>query len=122
MVPTIPNVGIFPKHICLVGWIGMWLSRLSLQYTNNALSIHHLAARTGILLLEANGRSEFGHNIVCMKPPKNDWLIRWNYRNLMAPDSFKNLGFGDNADKPAALKSTAVLPSQGKGEEKSPKT
>ena len=34
-------------------------------------------------------------------------------RNLMAPDSFKNLGFGDDADAAmAALNAATVTPSQ----------
>ncbi|KAH7414005.1 hypothetical protein DE146DRAFT_14515 [Phaeosphaeria sp. MPI-PUGE-AT-0046c] len=33
-------------------------------------------------------------------------------RNLMAPDSFKNLGFGDDSDAPAAANATSSPPSQ----------
>ncbi|KAF2833486.1 hypothetical protein CC86DRAFT_365375 [Ophiobolus disseminans] len=39
-------------------------------------------------------------------------------RNLMAPDSFKNLGFGDNSDDTAAATATSTQPSQPQGQDK----
>jgi hypothetical protein len=39
-------------------------------------------------------------------------------RNLMAPDSFKNLGFGDHSDGPDAAAATSTEPSQPQGQDK----
>jgi cytochrome c oxidase assembly protein subunit 19 len=39
-------------------------------------------------------------------------------RNLMAPDSFKNLGFGDDSDSPVAANATSTQASQPQGQDK----
>jgi hypothetical protein len=39
-------------------------------------------------------------------------------RNLMAPDSFKNLGFGDHSDGPDTAAATSTQPSQLQGQDK----
>jgi cytochrome c oxidase assembly protein subunit 19 len=39
-------------------------------------------------------------------------------RNLMAPDSFKNLGFGDDSDPPTSANATSKQAPQPHGQDK----
>jgi hypothetical protein len=107
------------------------LKRLACQIGSlPAVSVHFLSQFVSHRLKERPYPHSFASH--CLKAAEQDasspqiasdefsWLTTID-RNLMAPDSFKNLGFGDNSDDPKAVSVTATpstQPSQSQNQDK----